>query len=97
MEKEFYKGTVDYNWITKKFIPDEGMIKIESMLKGMELCMQNESHNEGTFYYRPSDQSWWHLREYETSDSTLERVTREHIEKNYPYIRCDDRVKVHWL
>jgi hypothetical protein len=96
MEKEFYKGSLDYNRATKKFIPDEGMIKIESMLKTMEFCLGG-NHNEGTFFYRPSDDTWWHLHEYETSESLLERTTREHIEKTYTYIECDNRIRVHWF
>jgi hypothetical protein len=96
MQKEFYKGSSDYNQSTKKFIPDEGKKKIRSMLKEMELSVSADKC-EGSFYYRPSDNSWWHLSEYETSESTLERVTREHIEKNYPYIECDNRVPVDWI
>jgi hypothetical protein len=96
MEKEFYKGSSDYDRSTKDFIPDEGMKTIRSMLKTMEYSV-SANKNEGNFYYRPSDDTWWHLREYETSDSTLERVTREHIEKHYPYVECDNRVPVDWL
>ncbi len=96
MKGEFYKGKLWFDDSIDKIMPDEGMIKIESLLKEMELSVSDD-RCEGSFYYRPSDQSWWHLREYETSESTLERVTREHIEKNYPYIECDNRVKVHWL
>jgi hypothetical protein len=96
MEKEFYKGKSKFDHSTNKFIDDEGMIKIDSMLKTMELCL-GDDRSEGSFYYRPSDDSWWHLSEYETSDSTLERVTREHIEQNYAYVKCDKRVPVDWL
>ena len=96
MEKEFYKGKSRFDHGINKFIPDEGMIKIRSMLKTMELCLADD-HGEGAFYYRPSDDSWWHLHEYETSDSLLERVTREYIEKNYPYVECDNRIRVDWF
>ncbi len=96
MKKEFYRGKSRFDHSIDEFIDDEGMIKIESLLKEMELCL-GDDRCEGSFYYRPSDQSWWHLREYETSESTLERVTREHIEKNYPYVKCDKRVPVDWL
>lgn len=97
MEKEFYKGTSDYDQKAKKFIHDEGKKKIYSMLKEMEYCIGGTVKTQGTFYYRASDDSWWHLIEYVTSVMTLERVTREYIEAHYPYVKCDNRVPVDWL
>tara|TARA_B100000989_G_scaffold297035_1_gene281681 strand:- start:859 stop:1152 length:294 start_codon:yes stop_codon:yes gene_type:complete len=96
MEKEIYKGTIDFDDVNDEFIDDEGMIKIESMLKEMELCL-GDDRQEGSFYYRPKDDSWWHYIQYETYDTTLERVSREHIESKFPYIRCEDRTPVDWL
>ena len=97
MEKEIYKGSVSYDKSNKTFIDDEGMIQIDSMLKEMEYCIGSNASDKGEFYYRPKDDSWWRYLQYETYDTTLERVTREHIEKNFPYVELDNRKPVHWL
>lgn len=97
MNSEIYRGNVGFDWDDKTFIPSEGMLKIESLLKEMEYCSGSNTQDKGEFYYRPKDNSWWHYLQYETYDTTLERVTREHIEKDFPYVDCDDRSPVTWL
>ena len=95
MEKEIYKGGSSYDWDSKEFIDDTGMIQIESMLKEMELCMGY--HLGHSFYHRASDDTWWDYSQCENYDTTLAKTSRAYIESHCPEVDCEDRVKVHWL
>ena len=95
MEKEIYTGGSSYDRINKKFVDDEGMERIESMLKEMELSLSDD--HGYSFYYRPKDRSWWIYSQKENYNTVLEKSTANGIKKKYPYADLNNRKPVHWL
>lgn len=76
-----------------RVVPDEDLKALYRRRQDMLLCLGGDGFTP-YFFYEPRTGMYWEYLEFEDGQETLRPVTREWIERNWPGVRCDDRVAV---
>lgn len=79
--------------IEGRVVPNEDLKALLRRLQDMLMCLGGDGRTP-YFYYEPGTDTYWEYSEFDDDQVTLRQVSRESIERNWPTVRCDDRIVV---